>query len=277
MGMGSFSSDHASGTGTRDHRLGAASKVPAATAVFWITKALTTGMGESASDYLVHRFSPAAAVAVGFVASCAALALQFRAPRYVPWIYWLSVAMVGVFGTMAADVLHFGLGIPYAISTAVFVLGLAAVFIVWFRVERTLSIHSITTQRREVFYWLAIVTTFALGTALGDLTAITLHLGYWQSGVTFAVVMLVPAIAYWRFHLDPIVAFWCAYVVTRPLGASFADWMGVSRSRSGLDLGAGSVSLSLIVLIVCFVIAQTIAADDAAIRLLGISIAEGQQ
>ena len=274
--MGSSLSDHATGTGTGDHLVGAASKVPAATAVFWITKALTTGMGESASDYLVHHFPPAAAVAVGFAAFCAALVLQFRAPRYVPWIYWLGVAMVGVFGTMAADVLHVGLGIPYAVSTAVFVLGLAAVFIVWFRVERTLSIHSITTQRREVFYWLAIVTTFALGTALGDLTAITLRLGYWQSGVMFAVVMLVPAIAYWRFHLDPIVAFWCAYIVTRPLGASFADWMGVSRSRGGLDLGAGSVSLSLIVLIICFVIAQTIAADDAAVRLLGISIAEGQ-
>ena len=142
-----------------------ATKVPEATALFWLTKLLTTGMGESASDFLVHHFAPAAAVAAGFVAFCAALALQLRARRYVPAIYWFTVAMVGVFGTMAADVLHVGLHVPYAASAVFFVVALAAVFATWQATEQTLSIHSIDTPRRELFYWAAVVTTFALGTA----------------------------------------------------------------------------------------------------------------
>ena len=236
----------------------AASKVPQITVAFWITKALTTGMGESSSDYLVHTLPPAVAVVLGFIALLAALAIQFRARRYVPWIYWLAVAMVGVFGTMAADVLHVGLGVPYAVSTAFFGVALAAVFIVWYRTERTLSIHSIYTPRRELFYWAAVVTTFALGTAAGDLSAVTLHRGYFSSGVMFAIVILVPTVAHWRFGMNPILAFWFAYIVTRPLGASFADWLGVSRQRGGLALGPGPVSLSLSALIVAFVAYLTV-------------------
>jgi uncharacterized membrane-anchored protein len=221
----------------------AATKVPEATAAFWIAKGLTTGMGESASDYFVHRFPPAAAVAVGGLAFVAALALQFGARRYVPWIYWLTVAMVGVFGTMAADVLHVGLGVPYFASTTFFAVALAAVFAVWFATERTLSIHSIDSWRREAFYWAAVVTTFALGTAAGDVTAVTLHLGYFASGVMFAVLITVPAVAYGWLGVNAVVAFWIAYVLTRPLGASFADWIGVSHVRGGLDVGAGRVSM----------------------------------
>jgi uncharacterized membrane-anchored protein len=229
------------------------SKVPEATVAFWVTKGLTTGMGESASDFFVHRFPPVAAVAVAAVAFIAALVLQFAMRRYVPWVYWLAVAMVGVFGTMAADVLHVRFGVPYVASAAGFAVTLAAVFVVWFRTEGTLSIHSITTRRRETFYWLAVMTTFALGTAVGDLTAVTLQLGYLSSGLMFIGVIAVPALAYWRLGLDPIVAFWCAYIITRPLGASFADWLGVSRDRGGLDLGAGWVSLVLAVAIVALV------------------------
>jgi uncharacterized membrane-anchored protein len=237
----------------------AASKVPEVTVAFWITKALTTGMGESSSDYLVHRLPPILAVALGAIALAISLAIQFAAPRYVPWAYWLAVAMVGVFGTMAADVLHVGLGVPYLVSTAFFAVALVAIFGLWYRSEKTLSIHSIHTRRREVFYWAAVMTTFALGTAAGDMTAVTLHLGYLASGVMFAVVIAVPALAHWRFGMNPILAFWFAYIATRPLGASFADWMGVSHVRGGLDLGAGPVSLALAALIIGFVIYLSVA------------------
>jgi Repeat of Unknown Function (DUF347) len=138
----------------------AAVRVPEVTVIFWITKGLTTGMGESSSDYLVHRLPPVLAVALGGIALLAALGLQFAAGRYVPWIYWLAVAMVGVFGTMAADVLHVGLGVPYVVSTSFFAVALAVIFVLWWAMERTLSIHSIYTRRREVFYWAAVMTTF---------------------------------------------------------------------------------------------------------------------
>jgi uncharacterized membrane-anchored protein len=236
----------------------AAVRVPAVTAVFWITKGLTTGMGESSSDYLVHLLPPALAVALGGLALTAALALQFAARRYVPWIYWLAVAMVGVFGTMAADVLHVGLGVPYLVSTAFFAAALVVVFVVWYATEKTLSIHSIHTTRREVFYWAAVMTTFALGTAAGDMTAVTLNLGYFASGLMFIVVVAIPAVGHRWFGLNAILAFWFAYIATRPLGASFADWMGVSHARRGLDMGAGPVSLALAVLIVGFVVYMTV-------------------
>ncbi len=228
-------------------------KVPGVTALFWIIKILTTGMGETTSDYLAHTINPLIAVVIGGIGLVAALALQFSARRYVPWIYWLAVVMVSVFGTMAADILHIGLGIPYLVSTVFFSFILAVIFVLWYASEKTLSIHSIYTVRRELFYWATVLATFALGTAAGDMTATTMHLGYFSSGVMFAVLFAVPAIAYWKFRLHPIAAFWFAYIITRPLGASFADWMGVSQIRSGLGLGTGSVSLWLFVLILIFV------------------------
>lgn len=230
-----------------------ASKVPEVTVLFWIVKVLTTGMGETTSDFFVRLIDPVVAVGLGAVGLAIALVLQLSARRYIPWIYWLAVVMVSVFGTMAADVLHIVIGIPYLVSTAFFAILLAAVFYTWHRVERTLSIHSITSRRRELFYWAAILTTFALGTAAGDMTAITLHLGYFASGVVFAIVIAIPAIAFRWLRLNAVLAFWFAYVVTRPLGASFADWMGVSTARGGLDWGTGSVSLGLAILIAVLV------------------------
>jgi uncharacterized membrane-anchored protein len=215
-----------------------------------VTKVLTTGMGEATSDTLVHQLAPVLAVALGAVGLVVALALQFAAPRYRPWIYWLAVVMVAVFGTMAADVLHIQLGIPYVVSTAFFTVVLAVVFAVWYASEHTLSIHSITTPRREIFYWLTVMSTFALGTAAGDMTATTFHLGYLVSGVAFTILIAVPAVAHRCFGLNAIVAFWFAYIVTRPLGASYADWLGVSRARGGLNLGSGAVSIASTVLIV---------------------------
>jgi uncharacterized membrane-anchored protein len=149
--------------------------------------------------------------------------------------------MVAIFGTMAADGIHDGAGIGYAVTTPLFAVITAAIFFFWYRSEGTLSIHSITTGRRERFYWAAVLGTFALGTAAGDLTATTLHLGFFGSIVLFAVVIAIPAIGWYRFNLNPIVGFWFAYIVTRPLGASFADWFS-KPTNGGLNLGDGLVS-----------------------------------
>ncbi|MGW2516146.1 COG4705 family protein [Streptomyces sp. NPDC001617] len=221
----------------------ALSKVPEVTVWFWVIKVLTTGMGETASDWLAHLFGPIPAVALGGLALVAALAVQFAVRRYVAWVYWTAIVMVSVFGTMAADVLHVGLGVPYLLSTPFFLVALAAVFALWYGSERTLSIHSIRTRRREVFYWAAVLATFALGTAAGDLSA-TLGLGYLGSGVLYAAAIAVPALAHRRGILGPVTAFWSAYVITRPLGASVADWMAVSRARGGLGWGLGPVTLA---------------------------------
>ncbi len=237
-------------------------KVPSITLIFWIIKLLSTAMGESTSDYLVFHINPYVAVVVGGVGLVVSLALQLRARRYVPWIYWLAVTMVAVFGTMAADVLHVVLGIPYVASTAFFGLALVVIFVLWYRTEQTLSIHSITSPRRELFYWATVMATFALGTAAGDLTAATLGLGYLASGVLFALLFTIPAVALWRLRLNPIAAFWFAYVVTRPLGASFADWFGKS-SLGGLGFGDATVSLVLTLLIVGCVAYLTLARNNA--------------
>jgi uncharacterized membrane-anchored protein len=242
-------------------------KVPEIAILFWIVKVLTTGMGEATSDFLVHRMPPPVAVLIGAAGLAVAMSWQLRATRYRAVPYWLAVVMVAVFGTMAADVLHIGLHVPYVASTAFFAVSLAIVFIVWHRVEGTVSIHCISTRRRELFYWSAVMATFALGTAAGDMTARTLNLGYLTSGIAFAALIAVPLIG-WRLGLNPIVAFWFAYVVTRPLGASFADWMGVPHTLGGLDWGRGDVSLGLtipIVILVAFFAATRldVQAEDA--------------
>jgi uncharacterized membrane-anchored protein len=243
---------------------GALRKVPEIIIYFWIIKLLTTAMGESTSDYLVYNVNRYLAVALGATGLAAALILQLGARRYVPWIYWLAVLMVAVFGTMAADVLHIVVGIPYQISTAFFALALAVIFVAWYASEKTLSIHSIYTRRRELFYWATVMATFALGTAAGDMTAFTLGLGFFASIVLFAVVMAIPALGYRFFGLDAIFAFWFAYIVTRPLGASVADWLGKPHSMRGLNLGDGIVSLALAILIAGFVAYLTVTRKDIA-------------
>jgi len=223
------------------------------TVVFWAIKLLTTAVGESTSDYLVHGYNPYAAVILGFAAFVIALAIQYRSARYVPWAYWLAVLMVAVFGTMAADVLHVEFKVPYVASTIFFAVALAVVFVAWQRTERTLSIHSITTTRRETFYWLAVLATFAMGTATGDLAAYTLNLGFLSAGLIFAAAFLVPALAWRFFGANPILSFWTAYVLTRPLGASFADWTGKSRHAGGLGYGDGPVAFVLLLVIAALV------------------------
>jgi uncharacterized membrane-anchored protein len=192
--------------------------------------------------------------------------LQFVLRRYVTWIYWLAVAMVAVFGTMAADVLHVGLHIPYWASTTFYAIVLTVIFIAWYRSEGTLSIHSIYTRRREMFYWATVLATFALGTAAGDWTARDFGLGYFGSGIMFLIVIAVPAVAYWRFGMNAIAAFWFAYIVTRPLGASFADWLAWPRSIGGLGVGHGAVSAYSTIIIIGFVAYMTFARQDVAVQ-----------
>jgi uncharacterized membrane-anchored protein len=238
-------------------------KVPEITIYFWIVKILTTAMGESFSDYLVVHIDPIIAVGLGGIGLLVGLLLQFSARRYIPWVYWFAVAMVAVFGTMAADVLYVGLGVPYAVSTIFFAIALCLIFIFWYVTERTLSVHSISTTRREVFYWLTVLTTFALGTAVGDLTAIAMHLGYLSSGIVFGALILTVAIVHYAIKgflteehrhqsRNAVLAFWVAYVLTRPLGASFADWAGKPQSVGGLGWGDGVVSFILTILIIFF-------------------------
>ena len=219
-------------------------KVPEIIGLFWAVKLLSTAMGEAFSDYLVFHVNPYAAVVVAWIGLVIALGLQLRAQRYAAPTYWFAVVMVAVFGTMVADVLHVVLEVPYAASTAALAFVLATTFVVWYRTEDTLSIHGIDTPRRELFYWATVMATFALGTAAGDLTAATLGLGYPASAALFAVLFVLPAAGHWLLGWNPIASFWFAYVVTRPLGASIADWLGKS-ALGGLGIGDGVVAIVL--------------------------------
>jgi uncharacterized membrane-anchored protein len=222
-----------------------ASKVPEITTSFWVLKLLTTAMGEAASDYLLNTMN-FVGFGIGLAGFVFALWVQFRTRRYNAFAYWATVMMVAVFGTMAADLVHHQLGVSFGFSTLFCAVAVAATFWMWHRSEHTLSVHSITTRRREVFYWLTVSFTFALGTAAGDLTASQLHFGFVGSIVLFAIAMAVPAVGFWRFHLNGVVAFWWAYIVTRPLGASVADWLSKPAAAGGRAYGDGPVAAVLL-------------------------------
>jgi uncharacterized membrane-anchored protein len=239
---------HQAGRGPRPASLAGVVKVPEVTLYFWVVKLLTTAMGESVSDYLVNDWNKYLGVLLGFVVFAIAITVQFRSPEYSTWRYWTAVSMVAVFGTMCADVLHVGIGLPYAVSFILYAVLLAATFTSWYRAERTLDIHSVNTRRREVFYWLTVIFTFAMGTAVGDLTATTLHLGYLASAFMFLGALSLPLIA-WRAGANPVATFWVAYVLTRPAGASFADYFGMPKHSSGAGLGHGPVAVVLIILV----------------------------
>jgi uncharacterized membrane-anchored protein len=230
-----------------DQAGGGASKVPAVKPYFWALKLLTTAMGEAVSDFLVNDWNKYGAVVLGFVLFAIAITWQFRTPRYRTWPYWSAVAMVAVFGTMCADVMHIVLKLPYTVSATFYAACLAVTFITWYRLEGTLDIHSIVTRRREVFYWLAVIFTFAMGTALGDLFATTFHLGYLASAFLFTALICVPFAA-WRLGANPVLTFWVAYVLTRPIGASFADFFGMPKDISGMGYGHGAVSVVTLIL-----------------------------
>ena len=224
-------------------------KVPRITAYFWMAKLLTTAMGEATSDFLVFHTNPYLAVVGCGLLFLAAIWLQMRSQQYTAHYYWFAVIMVSIFGTQIADVTHVVLGVPYDISTSVFLVALIGILAIWKSKEKTLSIHSVHTPRREAFYWATIVATFALGTAAGDMTASSLDLGYLGSGLLFVLLFGIPVVAYFMFDLNEIAAFWIAYILTRPLGASFADWTDKPIRFGGLGLGTGPVSISLALVI----------------------------
>ncbi len=219
-----------------------AAKVPEIIFLFWVVKILTTAGGEVTSDYLkiYGNFGGGGTEVALFVI---ALVLQFATRRYRAFAYWSLAYAIAIAGTGLSDFLHLDVHIPYAGTTLLWALILAALFWIWHRSEGTLSIHSITTQRREAFYWAVVFATFALGTALGDFTATSLGMGYLASGVLFFSVILLPALAWWRFGLNGTAAFWMAYVVTRPLGASFADYISKPHSLTGIGFGNGQTAL----------------------------------
>ena len=217
-----------------------ASKVPDVFALFWIIKLLTTGMGEAGADFLGTVSVPLAAL-IGIGGFFVVLWLQLRADNYHPVRYWITVLSVALFGTMIADGPHVVLGTPYAVDSGIYLLLLCGLLAWWRRSEGTLSVHSITTPRRERFYWGAVLLTFGLGTAVGDATAIEMGIGFAWSIVLFGVLILVP-LGLWRAGVNATLTFWAAYVLTRPLGASVADWLGKSRGAGGLSWGDGVVT-----------------------------------
>lgn len=214
-------------------------KVPAVTIFFWIIKVLCTTIGEAAADFLNVNLNfglTRTSIVMGVLLALA-LIVQFRTTRYVAVAYWLAVLLISVFGTLVTDILTDAMGFPLEWSTALFSALLLITFALWYQQERTLSIHSIFTARREAFYWLAVLFTFALGTAAGDLMAEALGLGYATTGIIVALVVAIFSLA-WRLGLDSILAFWVIYIMTRPLGASLADYLTQSKAHGGLGLGA---------------------------------------
>jgi uncharacterized membrane-anchored protein len=237
-----------------------AAKVPEITALFWLVKLLTTAGGEATSDFL-GNYNVVIGAVVEFGVFGVALWWQFRTRRYFAPAYWSLAFGIAILGTGVSDTLHLVVGIPYAGTTVLWAIVLGVVFWQWNRSEGTLSIHSVTTRRREGYYWATVFATFALGTALGDFSATALNLGYLASGITFGVVILVPLVA-WRLGLNSVLAFWFAYVLTRPLGASFADYVSKPRNISGIGFGDGAtagVSIVAVALLVCY---MTLARND---------------
>lgn len=238
-----------------------AAKVPEITALFWVIKILTTAGGEATSDYLsLHNKVVGGAIEIAIF--LIALTLQFRVRRYIAPYYWFLAYAIAIAGTGVADTMHLKIGLPYSVTTVFWAVVLGLIFWFWQRSEGTLSIHSIVTQRREIDYWATVFATFALGTALGDFTATALHLGYLASGVLFAVLITLPWF-FWKFaRLNEIAAFWVAYVLTRPLGASFADYFSKPHAISGANYGDGPTAVVLTLIIVILVGYTTVARND---------------
>ncbi|WP_339747110.1 hypothetical protein [uncultured Maricaulis sp.] len=220
-------------------------RVPQVTVEFWLIKLMAVTMGETAADFLAVNLGLGLTATSLLMASilAGALVLQFAQKRYVPWAYWLAVVLISIVGTLVTDNLVDNLGVSLLTTTIVFTVALAATFAVWFAYEKTLSIHAIFTAKREAFYWLAILFTFALGTAAGDLVAEQFGLGYLATGVLFGMIIASLAIGYFFLGLDAILGFWLVYIFTRPLGASFGDLLSQPAQYGGLGLGTTITSL----------------------------------
>ncbi len=250
-------------------------KVPEVTIYFWIIKVLCTTVGETAADFLNARLNLGLTHTTYIMGSLllATLFFQFRFRRYVPGIYWLAVVLLSVVGTLITDNLTDNCGVTLQTTTIVFAIILAATFAAWYAVEKTLSVHTIYTTRREAFYWLAILFTFALGTAAGDLTAEQLNLGYWYSALLFAGLIAVVTIAHYVFKAllaeehrrqstNAVLAFWLAYILTRPLGASIGDLLSQPHENGGLGLGTIVINLIFLVIILSLVVYLTVTRID---------------
>jgi uncharacterized membrane-anchored protein len=239
-------------------------KVPEVTLYFWVIKILCTTVGETFADYLNETlgFGLTNTTLVMGLAFLVFLALQFRAKRYVPWVYWTTVVLISVFGTLITDNLTDGHGVPTTTTTPIFAVLLALSFLAWYLVERTLSIHTIRTPRREGFYWLAILFTFALGTAGGDMLSEQLGFGYLTAVLIFAAAIGLVCVAHWALGMGPILSFWLAYILTRPLGASIGDYMSQSRKDGALGLGTTATSVLFLGAILALVALLTVTRRD---------------
>ncbi len=226
-------------------------RVPRVTADFWLIKLMAVTMGETAADYLAVNLGLGltATSLIMSVVLVLTLGLQFAQKRYVPWAYWLAVVLISIVGTLITDNLTDNLGVPLETSTVVFTMALVTTFALWYASERTLSIHSIYTTRREAFYWLAILFTFALGTAAGDLVAERFEFGYFTTALLFAAVIAVIAFGYYAFKLNAVAAFWLAYIFTRPAGASVGDLLAQPIEYGGLGLGTVVTSVLFLAVI----------------------------
>jgi uncharacterized membrane-anchored protein len=236
-------------------------KVPEVTLYFWIIKIMATTVGETAADFLIFNFKIGLTNTTYLMGALLAVALiaQFRTRRCVEWVYWLAVVLISIVGTLITDNLVDNLGVPLQTTVWLFGAALAVTFVLWYASEKTLSIHSITTTGREAFYWLAILFTFALGTAAGDLAAETMKLGYANSALMFAAMIGAVTVAYYGFRANAIAAFWVAYILTRPLGASFGDWLAQPMANGGLGwgtIGTSEAFLGAIMTLVLFVSLQ---------------------
>jgi uncharacterized membrane-anchored protein len=239
-------------------------KVPEITIYFWIIKVLCTTVGETAADNLNDNLGFGLTNTTYVMSGLLIITLffQFRARKYIPFVYWLAVVLISVVGTLITDNLTDHYGVTLELSTAIFAVVLAATFAAWYRSERTLSIHTIFTRRREAFYWLAILFTFALGTAAGDLAAERLGLGYWKAALVFGGLIAIVSVAHFRFRLNAVLSFWIAYILTRPLGASIGDELSQSRHDGGLGLGTAGTTYLFLATILAVVAYLTVTRKD---------------
>jgi len=239
-------------------------KVPRVTVFFWIIKVFATTVGETAADFLATKLgfglSNTAYIMSGVF--LIALLVQLNLKKYVPGVYWTVVVLISVVGTLLADLLVNKLGVGLSTSSIIFAVMLAAVFFFWWRSEKTLSVHKIFTTRRELFYWAAILFTFALGTSAGDLVSEAFGLGYGTAALIFAAAIAVTAFAYFVLKVDGVLAFWIAYILTRPLGASMGDLLAQPLKDGGLGLGTTSTSLTFFAVIAGLVVYLTVARKD---------------
>lgn len=249
---------------TRKDTMQMLNKVPEVTFYFWVIKIMATTVGETAADFLNFNlnFGLTNTSIVMSVLLAIFLAIQLRARRYIPWIYWLAVVLISVVGTLITDNLVDNFGVSLQTTTTIFSIALLATFTIWYASERTLSIHTIFTTRRELFYWAAILFTFALGTAAGDLAAETLNIGYANSALMFSAMIGIVTLAYYGFKLNAVSAFWIAYILTRPLGASFGDYLSQPVSNGGLGLGTVATSALFLLTIAGLVIYLSITRRD---------------